>query len=54
LWLIFLVFQITLGAWTIWSNKAADVATAHVAVGAVMLSFGVTISAVSARILHRS
>ena len=26
--------RLLLGAWTIWSNKAADVATAHVAVGA--------------------
>jgi cytochrome c oxidase assembly protein subunit 15 len=49
-----LVFgQIALGAWVIWSNKAADVATAHVAVGAVMLSFGVSISAICWRILQR-
>jgi len=48
---VFLVFgQITLGAWVIWSNKAADIATAHVALGAVMLSFGVTISAICWRI----
>jgi heme a synthase len=45
-WVVFLLVQLTLGAWTIWSNKAADVATAHVAVGAVMLSFGVSISAI--------
>jgi heme a synthase len=50
LWTIFLFLQITLGAWTIWSNKAADVATAHVAVGALMLSFGVTISAICWRV----
>ncbi|MFN2476258.1 MAG: heme A synthase [Chthoniobacterales bacterium] len=43
-WLFFLMCQITLGAWTIWSNKAADIATAHVAVGATMLAFGVVIS----------
>jgi heme a synthase len=42
--------QITLGAWVIWSNKAADVATAHVALGAVMLSFGVSIWAICWRI----
>src|SRR5213080_1229752 len=42
-WLVFLFGQLTLGAWTIWSNKAADVATAHVAMGAIMLSFGVSI-----------
>jgi heme a synthase len=34
--------QIGLGAWTIWSNKAADVATTHVAVGATI--FGLTIA----------
>jgi cytochrome c oxidase assembly protein subunit 15 len=42
--------QIALGAWIIWSNKAADVATAHVALGAVMLSFGVSIWAICWRI----
>jgi cytochrome c oxidase assembly protein subunit 15 len=50
-WIALVVCQIALGAWTIWSNKAADVATAHVAVGAVMLSFGVSISAICWRIL---
>ena len=49
-WVVFLFTQVTLGAWTIWSNKAADVATAHVAVGAIMLSFGVSISAICWRI----
>jgi cytochrome c oxidase assembly protein subunit 15 len=49
-WIAFLLVQLTLGAWTIWSNKAADIATAHVAVGAVMLSFGVSISAICWRI----
>src|SRR6266480_2650678 len=33
-WVALVACQIALGAWTIWSNKAADVATAHVAVGA--------------------
>jgi len=46
LWVALVLCQIALGAWTIWSNKAADVATAHVALGAVMLSFGVSISAI--------
>lgn len=36
-WALLLVLQATLGAWTIWSNKAADVATAHMALGALML-----------------
>ena len=51
LWVALVICQITLGAWTIWSNKAADVATAHVALGAVMLSFGVSVSAICWRIL---
>jgi len=51
-WVALVVCQITLGAWTIWSNKAADVATAHVAVGATMLSFGVSICAICWRILQ--
>jgi heme a synthase len=49
-WVVFLLVQLTLGAWTIWSNKAADIATAHVAVGAIMLSFGVSISTICWRI----
>jgi len=50
-WLVLLFCQLTLGAWTIWSNKAADIATAHVAMGAIMLSFGVSIYAICSRIL---
>ena len=49
-WVAGVACQIALGAWIIWSNKAADVATAHVALGAVMLSFGVSISAICWRI----
>ena len=52
-WIAFLIVQLTLGAWTIWSNKAADIATAHVAVGAIMLSFGVSISAICWRISQK-
>src|SRR4029077_9968509 len=33
LWVALVFGQIALGAWVIWSNKAADVATAHVALG---------------------
>ncbi|HJW38742.1 MAG TPA: COX15/CtaA family protein [Candidatus Udaeobacter sp.] len=54
LWVALVICQVALGAWTIWSNKAADVATAHVALGAVMLSFGVSISAICWRILSMS
>src|SRR5881396_3205408 len=50
LWVALVICQISLGAWTIWSNKAADVATAHVVLGAGMLSFGVSISAICCRI----
>jgi cytochrome c oxidase assembly protein subunit 15 len=52
LWVALVFLQVTLGAWTIWSNKAADIATAHVAVGATMLSFGVSIWAICWRILQ--
>jgi cytochrome c oxidase assembly protein subunit 15 len=52
-WVVFLLVQLTLGAWTIWSNKAADIATAHVAVGAIMLSFGVSISGICWRISQK-
>jgi heme a synthase len=51
LWAVLVACQIALGAWTIWSNKAADIATAHVAVGAIMLSSGVSISAILWRLL---
>ena len=50
LWLALLLCQITLGAWTVWSNKAADIATAHVAVGASMFAIGVGVSAVTLRL----
>lgn len=39
-WLALIIGQICLGAATIWSNKAADVATAHVVVGALSLATG--------------
>jgi cytochrome c oxidase assembly protein subunit 15 len=39
-WLALLVAQIFLGAATIWSNKAADIATAHVMGGALALLTG--------------
>src|SRR6266496_3835109 len=52
-WVALVACQIALGAWTIWSDKAADIATAHVAVGAIMLSFGVSIGAICWRISYR-
>jgi heme a synthase len=51
LWFLLLACQITLGAWVIWSNKAADIATAHVAIGATMFALGVSLSAVCLRLL---
>ena len=35
-WVSLVACQIALGAWTVWSNKAADIATAHVAIGAMI------------------
>jgi cytochrome c oxidase assembly protein subunit 15 len=54
LWVVLFFLQFSLGAWTIWSNKAADIATAHVAVGAIMLSFGVSAWAICSRVFQPS
>jgi cytochrome c oxidase assembly protein subunit 15 len=51
-WFLLLACQITLGAWVIWSNKAADIATAHVAVGATMFGFGISLSAICLRLMR--
>jgi len=50
LWLGLVILQIILGAWTVLSNKAADIATAHVAVGAVTFATAVAVSAALLRI----
>jgi cytochrome c oxidase assembly protein subunit 15 len=48
---VFLVFlQFALGALTIWTNKAADVATTLVAVGALTLVLGALLTAMSWRL----
>jgi heme a synthase len=52
LWGVLFLLQFTLGEWTIWSNKAADVAASHVALGAIMLSFGVSAWAICWRVLQ--
>lgn len=44
IWFVMITAQVALGAWTIWSNKAADVATAHMALGALSLIVGVLFS----------
>src|SRR5204863_931180 len=51
-WFLLLASQITLGAWVIWSNKAADIATAHVAIGATMFALGVAIVTICLRLLQ--
>lgn len=43
-WVLLVVVQIVLGASTIWTNKAADIATAHVVVGSLTLLAGSLLS----------
>ena len=52
-WLGLVVLQAVLGAATIWTNKAADIATAHVAVGALSLLTGVMLVLVAGRLTGR-
>jgi len=54
LWLGLVIAQIALGAWVIWSNKAADIATTHVAVGALTFATGIIIAAALLRLQHGS
>jgi heme a synthase len=49
-WIGIVLAQFCLGIWTVWSNKAADVATAHVALGATTLMIGVLISTILGRL----
>jgi cytochrome c oxidase assembly protein subunit 15 len=49
-WIVLILAQAILGAATIWSGKAADVATAHVLLGALSLASGTLISLQSWRI----
>lgn len=53
LWWGLVWLQGLLGAGTIWSNKAADIATAHVAVGAVLLVLGSQLGILSFRLLRQ-
>ena len=50
-WAGLIFTQVLLGALTIWSDKAADIATLHVLVGALSLAVGAFLSIVSLRIL---
>jgi len=47
LWLGLVLIQILLGAATIWSNKAADIATLHVLTGALLLASGALLTIVA-------
>ena len=51
LWLGLVLSQVLLGAATIWTGKSADVATAHVACGALCLAVGGMASIVAFRML---
>jgi cytochrome c oxidase assembly protein subunit 15 len=48
-WFGLILVQAGLGMWTIWSNKAADVATLHVITGALSLVLGFGLWLVSPR-----
>jgi heme a synthase len=50
-WALLVLAQFALGAWTIWSNKAADIATSHVFVGALTFMSGVLLSVVLSAML---
>lgn len=50
-WILLVVAQFLLGAWTIWSNKAADIATSHVFVGALTFMTGVLLCVVLSAML---
>jgi len=49
-WVGLVLLQFALGAFTIWTNKAADVATTHVAIGALTLVLGALLTAISWRL----
>jgi heme a synthase len=51
IWMVLVVAQFVLGAWTVWSNKAADIATSHVFVGALIFMVGVLLSVVLSAML---
>jgi cytochrome c oxidase assembly protein subunit 15 len=53
-WILLVVVQFCLGAWTVLSNKAADIATAHVLFGALTLMLGVLLAVGLSGLLHYS
>jgi cytochrome c oxidase assembly protein subunit 15 len=54
-WLLLVCIQFGLGAWTVWSDKAADVATLHVVTGALTFVTGalLSVAAFGARVQGR-
>lgn len=48
-WASLIGVQVLLGAWTVWSDKAADVATAHVLAGVLSLATGAILCIISFR-----
>jgi cytochrome c oxidase assembly protein subunit 15 len=48
-WVVLIGIQFGLGAWTIWSGKAADIASLHVVCGALSLVTGGLMCVISAR-----
>ncbi len=48
-WCGLIAVQFALGAWTIWSNKAADIASLHVLTGSLCLAVGGILCVVGAR-----
>ena len=53
-WLLLVICQVGLGAATIWTNKSADIATAHVALGALTFMIGMLLVIVSSRCLWKN
>jgi heme a synthase len=53
-WILLVFVQFCLGAWTVLSNKAADIATAHVFCGALTLMLGVLLAVSLSGLLHYS
>jgi heme a synthase len=51
-WMLLVIIQFCLGAWTVLSNKAADIATAHVFCGALTLMIGVLLAVGLSGMLH--
>src|SRR2546423_9089043 len=53
-WALLVVCQVLLGAATIWTNKSADIATAHVAIGALLFVDGTLLVLVCSRCLWKN